>query len=50
MVWGAINWSGILHLARVHGWVNSEKYVKMLKDDILLVLRSKSGNSLIYNA
>jgi len=49
MVSGPINWSGTLHVTRVCGRVDSEKYVKMSEDGILPVLRSKSGNNLFYN-
>jgi len=47
MVWGAINSSGTISLVKCNGWINSEKYVEMLEDDILPVLRSRCGNSFI---
>jgi len=47
MVWGAINWSGIVHLTKIKGWIDSEKYIDTLEKDILPVLTSKLGKTFI---
>ena len=47
MFWGAISHQGALILVKVEGWVNSDKYQKIMEEDVLPTLRKKLGHSFI---
>jgi len=45
MVWGCMGWEGVGHLAEIEGRTDANKYVDILKNNLLPSLE-ESGNSL----